>query len=214
MTRILVPSAGPDDWRRRLADPDIHWKPGRSAMAAAQAWEGAGSLPPEIAAILGPEAELLFAIPEHEVALPGGRRASQCDVFALVGIGAETCALAVEAKVDESFGPTLGEWRATPSPGRAARLAAICAALGCAEPPDALRYQLFHRTAAAVLEARRFRAARAAMIVQSFSPEHARFDDFAAFCTFLGLAPARDQPLRRPLPDGRVLTLGWAAAAA
>ncbi len=55
-----------------LADPETRWKPGFSAMAAAQSWEAADSLPAEVAEILGPDAELLLAIPEHRVSLPGG----------------------------------------------------------------------------------------------------------------------------------------------
>jgi hypothetical protein len=48
------------------------------------------------------------------------------------------------------------------------------------------------------------------MIVQSFSQEHRWFDDFAAFCDFLGLDAQRGTPLLRNLPQGRELLLGWA----
>lgn len=214
MRRIYLPSTGPEDWRHLLADPDKHWKRGYSAMAAALSWEAAQGLPPEIARIIGPEADLLLAIPEHRVALPGGRRDSQCDVFALVAQGGGLVAVAVEAKVAEPFGPTVAEWMARPTPGRVTRLQAIADLLGCPLPPGELRYQLFHRTAAAVLEARRFHAGRAAMIVQSFSAAHQWYEDFAAFCGFLGLEPARGQPLDRALPGGLGLTLGWATGAA
>ena len=57
---------------------------GHSPMAAALSWEASHGLPPEILEILGASAELLLGIPEHKVALPGGRRESQCYVFALV----------------------------------------------------------------------------------------------------------------------------------
>ena len=56
-----------------------------------------------MAAILGPGARLLLAIPEHQVALPGGGRPSQCDVFALVRNDVGTPTVAVEAKVREPF---------------------------------------------------------------------------------------------------------------
>lgn len=78
-------------------------------MAAALSWEAAKGVPPEIAELLGGSAELLLAIPEHKVSLPGGSRESQCDVFALVRTFGETMAIAVEAKVSEPFGPTVGE---------------------------------------------------------------------------------------------------------
>jgi hypothetical protein len=210
MSKILVPSRGPSDWQRLLADPAKHWRAGYSAMAAARAWEATGGLPPEFESILGAGAELIFAIPEHKVPLPGGRRDSQCDVFALVRSNCRVVALAVEAKVNETFDKTLGEWLADASAGKRRRLDAICEILGCGEPPSDLRYQLFHRTAAAVLEAERLNAGAAAMVVQSFSQEHRWFEDFSAFCAFLGLEAEMSVPLVRQTPSGRDLILGWA----
>jgi hypothetical protein len=166
MSKILVPTRDVGDWQRLLADPQRHWRQGYSAHATAHAWEAAKGFPLEIAAILGPDAELLLAIPEHKVPMPGRGRASQCDVFALGRAGGWTIAVAVEGKVDEPFGPTIGEWRATRSGARAVRLAAICDLLGLGAPPAPdLRYQLFHRAAAAIVEAGRFGTGAAAMIV-------------------------------------------------
>ncbi len=211
MTKIVLPSTGPEDWRRLLADPAKQWKRGYSAMAAALSWEAAKGVPPEISAVLGDTTELLLAVPEHQVPLPGGGRASQCDVFALVKTDTETCALAVEAKVNEPFGPTIGEWMTNASPGKVARLDFILGLLGLGTPPPAtLRYQLFHRTAAAVVEAGRFKTDRAAMIVQSFSAEHRWFADFDAFAQFLGVAVKPGGGATRPLPNGLPLTVGWA----
>ena len=215
MSNILVPSRGPDDWQQFLADPQKQWKRGYSAMAAAMSWEAAHGLPPEIAALIGPDAELLFAIPEHKVALPGGGRASQCDVFALTRAGDETIALAVEAKVNEPFGPTVGEWMVGASAGKTERITFIRDLLRLPDGPIGhIRYQLLHRTAAAALEAARFKTDRAAMVVQSFSQEHRWFEDFAAFISLLGLEPDRGTPLRHVLPSGRPLDLGWAVGSA
>lgn len=208
---ILVPSHGPDDWKALLADPETQWRKGYSAMSAAKSWEGASGLPPEVAAVIGPGATLLLAIPEHKVPLPGGGRPSQCDVFALVSTRRGSCALAVEAKVAEPFGPTIGDWLKEASSGKRDRLAAICDLLGCAQPPDQLRYQLFHRTAAAVVEARRFGTAMAAMVVQSFSSDRLWHDDFLTFAAHLGM-DATHGPAERNLPDGRPLRLGWATS--
>jgi hypothetical protein len=156
----------------------------------------------------------LLAIPEHKVALPGGGRPSQCDIFALIRLGQATCAVAVEAKVNEAFGPTLAEWQATPSPGKALRLDSICQMLGLSNPAPDLRYQLFHRTAAAVVEARRFKTDRAAMIVQSFSQDHRWHDDFARFAAQFGLDIAPGILGTVPLPCGTPLSLGWATGEA
>ena len=74
MGKILIPSSGPDDWKRFLAKPDLHWAKGYSARTLAYAWESASNFRPEvldlISAAFGP-AELLFAIPEHKTALQG-----------------------------------------------------------------------------------------------------------------------------------------------
>lgn len=180
-------------------------------MAAALSWGASNGVPSEIAELLGGSVELLLAIPEHKVALPGGRRESQCDVFALVKAFNETIAIAVEAKVNEPFGPTVGEWMVNASKGKIERMRFICDLLGVnAPPPYELRYQLFHRTTAAVLEANRFKTDRAAMIVQSFSQEHRWLEDFQAFADLFGLQAEPGEALIYALPSGMPLTMGWA----
>jgi hypothetical protein len=142
---------------------------------------------------------------------PNWERASQCDMFALVRAGGRTISLAVEGKVNEPFGTTLAKWLSDGSDGKRLRLGAICKMPSC-DPGAApgLRYQLFHRTAAAVVEARRFGTAAAAMIVHAFSPEHRWFDDFAVFCALFCTTAQRGTPSVVILPDGRPLILGWA----
>ena len=75
MSKILTPTTSPLDWKSLLADPEKHWRWGYSAMSAALTWEAAKGLPAEIAAIFGPDTELLLAIPEHQVPMPGRGRA-------------------------------------------------------------------------------------------------------------------------------------------
>jgi hypothetical protein len=179
-------------------------------MAAAQSWEA--GFPPEVAALCGSDAELQLAIVEHKVAMPGRGYPSQCDVFALVHAGGRDMAVAVEAKVAETFGPTIGEWLgASPSANKLDRLRTLAAWLGIEAPDPSLRYQLFHRSAAAIVEARRFHRPVAAMLVQSFSPEAAWADDFAAFTHALGLGRVAPGAVAETvLADGLVLRLGWA----
>lgn len=210
MSRIYVPSSGPDSWRAFLADPEKQWRTGYSAKTLAYAWEAADGLPPEVARLFGSNPELLIAMPEHKVPLPGGVRESQNDVFAIVRVGDTTVAATIEGKVNEPFGPTVGEWFKEPSSGKRERMEAICAMLGLRNPaPDDIRYQLLHRTASAVIEVGRFKADSAAMIVHSFSPERMWFDDFARFVNLLGGEAMADQPCRINLPDRRELLLGW-----
>lgn len=208
--RVYVPTRGPVDWRARLADPQKHWRQGYSAHAVAQAWERAAGLPPEIAQLFDPAPELLLAIPEHGVALPGRGADSQCDVFALLRIGAQTCALTVEAKVNEPFDKMLGDWQTPFSDGKARRLAGLCDLLEIDPPPAQTRYQLIHRTAAAIIEARRFKTDRAAMIIQSFAADHRWHADFAQFAGLFGLDVPPGTAATVVLPSGLPLTLGWA----
>ena len=133
MTSIYVPSAGPDDWKQFLAQPDLQWAVGYSARTLALSWDAASGLPVEIEDLLQPlvgPSKLLIGIPEHKVRLPGGRRESQCDVFALICSVDQIIACAIEGKVDETFGPTVGEWLAIPSKGKLKRLAFISEVLG------------------------------------------------------------------------------------
>ena len=60
--------------------------------------------------------------------------------------------------------------------------------LTCSDILD-LRYQLLHRTAAAILEAQRFAACHALMLVHSFSAKDAWLNDYHAFAERMG---ARD----------------------
>lgn len=213
MSRILIPSDGPDSWRRFLAQPDIQWRTGYSARTIAHAWEAASGFPPEVAAILeatlGPT-DLLVAIPEHKTPLRGGRRESQSDVFAIGRHAGGIVTCTVEGKVNEPFGPTVGEWLVDASPGKAERLGYLCHLLHIETCPPEVHYQLLHRTASALIEADRFFARDAAMIVHSFSPERRWFEAYERFVTLLGAASAGKTSAVAILPDERRLILGWA----
>ena len=132
-------------------------------------------------------------------------------MFALVRIGDRTVSMAVEGKVDEPFGPTVGEWLKDASLGKQERMAFLCSTLGISDPPPAeIHYQLLHRTASAVIEAQRFRTDTAAMIVHSFSPERMWFDAFERFAGLYGLGVRPRQLVEVSLPTGMPLFLGWA----
>jgi hypothetical protein len=220
MKRIFVPTESGRDWKRLLAKPDLHWKPGRSAMSVAGCWEDAADrLPVEIATALErsgdpdlEDAQLLLAVPEWEVVLPGGVTTSHTDVLALVRNERGLIAMAVEAKVDEEFGPTVGEKRRNASDGQTARLAFLEQVLRLEQPaPDALRYQLLHRTASAILAARSFHAHVAVMLVQSFSATSRWRQDFLSFCQVLGVAESGVGAAVVPGHEAPRLFIGWCA---
>ena len=199
MKRLYIPSSGVEDWRRLLADPEKHWRTGFSARTIAYAWESAKGFPSEIQDLLTssdppfPNVELLLAIPEHKVLLPPySGHPSQNDIFAL----AKDCddnliAITVEGKVSESFDKNLSKWNAKDSPGKQRRLAFIKETLGLVgEIPPTIRYQLLHRTVSAILEAKRFTAKSAVMVVHSFSQRDLWFDDYQDFLKIFGIMDA------------------------
>ena len=198
MTRIYLPSIGPEDWRRFLGNPKKHWRTGYSAKTIAYCWEEAKGLPSEIATLLktiGEDPRLLIGIPEHKVPLPGSIVGdSQNDLFALVRAGGKTVAVTIEGKVNEPFDQPMSKWLLNASQGKRDRLTSLCETLGLCQPlPDDLHYQLLHRTASAVLEARAFKTDAAAMIVHSFSPESLWFDSFTRFAALFGVTVEADK---------------------
>jgi len=222
MKRIFVPTVSGSDWQRLLGKPELHWKSGRSAMSAAACWEeNEPQLPREISAVLeasGDKAlgslEMLVAIPEWEVDLPGGKRPSQTDVLAIASNALGLVVLGVEAKVDEPFGPTLGEKKMNASAGALERVAYLERELGCAAPmEDDIRYQLLHRTVSALLTARAFHAGIAVMLVHSFSPESRWREDFEAFAAALDGSRLTDDLYEIGFGQSPRLIIGWCKGA-
>ena len=218
MPRILHFSSGTDDWKAFLADPDKHWKTGFSARSLAHCWEAADGLPAEIASMFRTSSdarlrafEPIFAIPEYKVELPGGTRSSQNDIFVLGRAGNSAVTLMVEGKVNESFGPTIAEWYQEPSPGKVARMAYLLGILGLSsEPEPGIRYQLLHRCASPLIEAARFRASAAVMIVQSFTSNRTGWSDFVAFCQLFEVDPIPGALVKVTEHNGVPLHVGWA----
>jgi hypothetical protein len=215
MSRVFVPSAGPGSWQALLADPIKHWATGYSARTLAHAWEDQDGFPPEIVAILQQRAALanaepLLIFPEWKVPLPGGARPSQNDVWVLAKSPAGIISIAVEGKVNEPFDKTIGEWKLDISPGKEERLQFLSAVLGLASPiPDSIRYQLLHRAASAVIEAERFNASHAVMLVHSFSPNNQWLEDFMAFTALYGLSAQVGRLVSTQARYSLPLHFGW-----
>mgnify|MGYP000929007150 FL=1 len=215
MSRVYVPSSGPGDWRALLADPIKHWARGYSARTLAHRWEDQDGFPSEIKDILSQhaimaKAEPLLIFPEWKVSLPGGSRPSQNDVWILAKSGDDLISITIEGKVDEPFDKTVGEWKADASPGKDKRLKYLLEVLSLQDPvPDSIYYQLLHRTASAVIEAERFGASHAVMLVHSFSPEQQWFDEFSNFSSLFGLTAEIGRLMTTKARNGLPLHLGW-----
>lgn len=228
MSRLLVPTLGPSDWRRLLANPSTQWVRGKSAYVTAVAWEAARTtprgLPLQVCQILDTHddlrgAVLLLGIPEHRVYLPGGGHASQTDLWALLRKEDHLISLAVEGKSGESFDKTVGEWltSAKPNSRKPSRLAFLRERLGLSHVEvTRIRYQLLHRTAAALLEAERFTADFALVLIQSFGGQNdaSSFSDFQAFGRLFDLELNLAELSEAKVPGKQRLLLGWVACQA
>jgi hypothetical protein len=217
MKRVYVPTLSGADWQRLLAKPTVHWRKGASAMTAAASWEAAAdALPAEISGLLDSSGvpdlmgqQLLVAIPEWQVPLPGGSTASCTDILALCRNDLGLCVLGVEAKVLEDFGPQLAEKRAEASAGQRTRLEYLHQLLGVERFNDSIRYQLLHRTASALLTARDFHARTAVMLVQAFDTPAVLRADFLAFVQAMGAIEVAPLVYRAPSFSNPGLYLAW-----
>ena len=215
MSHIYIPATSADQWAQFLAEPVKHWRTGFSARTLAHSWQDAEGFPTEVQAALSTSEyftgiQLLLALPEHKVPLVGGSRPSQNDIWALARAGANLVSIAVEGKVAEPFGPTRTEWLAEGSKGKSARLAFLRRELSLNEAlAGTVRYQLIHRAASAVIEAKRFGAPHAIMLVHSFSQSHEWFQDYEAFASLLGAKVAVNRVVSVGQRGGVHLHLGW-----
>lgn len=198
MSKIYTPSKGPIDWKELLSDPEGQWKVGRSAYELAHCWEKEpGDFPISFRKVFRKSdysifhnVKLLFAYPEFKVRLDTARAPSHNDVFALAMSDSRLISIAVEGKAGEDFDRQIMDWLDTkgkPS-GRPDRLEFLCKKLGLKIPiPGYIRYQLLHRTASSLIEAEKYGAKYAIMIVQNFDSELPHFDDYSNFAQLLGL---------------------------
>jgi len=216
MNKIFVEVQNPEDWKSLLASP-THWKRGYSAMSLACCWQDADGFPASILGVfkrskdkLFSDIKLLMAFPEYKVSLPGGRAASQNDIFVVSKGNNQLISIMVEGKVSEPFSPTVSEWFRDPSPGKKERLGFLCNKLGLEQAQASIiRYQLLHRTVSAIIEAERFNAPNAMMLVHSFSQTNEWFDDFLAFASLFGIDAKLDRIYTAGDIDGIKLYLGW-----
>jgi hypothetical protein len=192
---FFVRTSTPEDWKTQLAESNKQWKIGHSAMALAYCWMEAEGFPSSVKRLFQKSAYSVFkdiaflvGFVEHKVPLPGGGHPSQSDIFVLAKSKKDLVAIAVEGKVSESFGETIRDWLKDESKGKKTRLKFLNKLLQLNQDNlQIIRYQLLHRTASAIIEAKRFNASTALMLVHSFSPTHEWFDDYSNFASLFGI---------------------------
>lgn len=129
--------------------------------------------------------------------------------MALVQLAGGYGVIAVEGKAREPFGEIVSHWNDTS--GKRARLEDLCAEQRLdSTAVGELRYQLFHRTVSALIEARRYGAREALMLVHSFDGDDSSFEDYSAFAQALGLGEVQVDGVTESADFGEVtLRLGW-----
>ena len=191
---------------------------GYSAYALANCWEEANSLPFCVEKVfiesklpLFNKVEVLYGFPEYKVSLPGGSASSQNDLYVLAKANNELITIMVEGKVLEPFGETIESWLGdSPSNGKRTRLEYLLNQLGLDEESVLnQRYQLMHRAASALLEARNVNANNALMLVHSFSEKGKWFEDYEKFVKLFSLFPKKNGIVGPVQLNGINLYFGW-----
>lgn len=220
MKRIFIPANQAQDWQQFLAEPERQWKIGYSARTLAYCWHAASGFPEEVSLVFASSSifafqsiEPLFILPEYKVSLKGRGPDSQNDIFVLgKAQDGELVSIMVEGKVEESFGASLGKWKSANkgfTDNKRKRLDDLQEYLGLASIPDDIYYQLLHRTASAVIEAKRFNAQYAVMLVHSFSPSGSWFDEYARFLNLFDVEAEKNVLHHLNVVDGVDLYTGW-----
>ena len=209
------PITKPEDVIPCLAK-QTHWKTGSSAYKLAHSWVRAQGIPLAVAEVLQQVAdfrcmELVEGFFEKNTDLRSRGRPSQTDLLALIGDGDGFAVLGVEGKVNEPFGPLVSKWLVNASPTKQTRLSELRKTLRLTDcDVSNLRYQLLHRTVAAVYEAQRYKVRRAVILVHSFSENHRWFDDFQAFADAICTPVSRPNELSAEVLVEKIsLRLGW-----
>jgi hypothetical protein len=214
---IYIPSKSEQDWKHLLAQPNKQWKDGYSAKSLAICWQGANGIPEKVKQVFAitdcielKDVEMLLGIPEYKVVLPGGVRESQNDLFVLVRTDKEIFPIMVEGKVNESFGPLVGEWKENMSDGKKERLEYLCKLLNLTNINiDNIRYQLLHRTASAIITANKYHCNTTMVLIHSFSPLNKSFKDYSDFINLYNLKAQLDGIIGPVILSGVSVYWGW-----
>ena len=218
MNKFFIPTNNPEDWKWLLAKPDRHWRKGSSARALAYCWQEANYFPQDVTRILKKSGipifqniEMLLAFPEYKTPLlPYTSSPSQNDIFVLARGNNQLIAVMVEGKGSEPFGETVEEWSNNSGKGKKKRLDFLRRYLQLQNKEiNHIRYQLLHRTASAIISAKKFNAENALMLVHSFSRLNKGFRDFKKFISLFGMKGKVNSVTVPEKVNGINLFFGW-----
>jgi hypothetical protein len=215
---FYTPSSKLSNWKALLAEPQKQWVRKYSAFELAHAWTSNDTFPENVQSLLNNSEyeslhnlEIVLKIPEHKVELDTGKAPSQNDLFVLARTDTDLVTIVVEGKVKEPFGPKVEDWLIEASSGKHNRLNFLmkCLKLNELENVKSIRYQLLHRTASAIIEAEKYHAKHAIMLVQSFCQEYSSLEEYKAFLKLYNLQGDKNQISGPIVINGVNLYLGW-----
>ncbi len=218
-----------DEWKTLVGAKN--WVDGRSAKRLAETWLPEDGFPAHVSALLNAEAGLAnlvvtTAVVEHLADVPGKGPGSATDLMVHAQSESTSISIAVEGKVDEGFDQIVSKWLvAGDSPNslanRSTRVGGMVQFFGLSESlVTNIRYQLIHRTYAAVIEAEKHGHDQAMLMVHSFSPDgviRPGWDDFVAWARLLretDTDPVPDTPWRCRTLNGRPSWFLWVSDSA
>jgi len=192
--KFLTPKGEPADEPQKWEElhPLKHWKSGHSAKALAHCWTDVGGFPREVQKALDDSGypalqNLRFecGYPEHTAKLAGRGRQTTTDILVWARGNDGLVCITVEGKVSEGFAEQVKFWREkNAGENKELRLFHLLKVTNVHEyQVQHLRYQLFHRTASAIIHAEekdgeKSECKNAVMLVHSFSQTHENFCDF------------------------------------
>ncbi|MDD5509221.1 MAG: hypothetical protein PHI12_00160 [Dehalococcoidales bacterium] len=223
MSKIFISAKCPEDWNRLLAEPEKHWRRGYSARTLAYCWQEADGFPSSVKNTfkdsgieLFHDVKLIVAFPEYWAALkPYMSQPSQSEIFALARTGnGRLISVAVEGKVDEPCDRAVADWQLTDMGNKQTRLKFLSDELERTKADiEHIRYQLLRMTASALLEAQRFNATNALMLIHSFSrfegSENKSLQDYCAFVSSFGKRGRMNSVVFVKNVNGIDLYLAW-----
>lgn len=149
--------------------------------------------------------EILLAMPRNAPS-----STDDAALWVLARCDAGLISIAVEPKGAEPFGPKLGDWRVSASAGKHVGLKYLGSVLGLSLPlPDDVPYQLLERSASAVMEAKRFFAGYAVLLVHSLGSEENGFADFARFVSLFGAEARVNRIIQAEIRCSMPLYFAW-----
>lgn len=174
-----------EEWKLNSppASKVLHWQKGRSAYELAHSWLAGGQpqVPSALTELLDSHIDLLgfeaeWAVPEYETKLDQFRgNGRNHDLIILGAVNAKRTLIAIEAKVDETFGDLVrvDEARSIKNKPRSKapeRIRQLTQAVLGNKDAVGLRYQLIHAVAGTVIEARKQEASQAVFVICEFVP--------------------------------------------